>query len=339
MNNKKGFTLIELLVVIAIIAILAAILFPVFAQAREKARSTSCASNLRQIGLASLQYVQDYDEQWYPHRDNCGTGPADTAAPDTDCSQYTANGAFANAVAGLDPVGSAVSSTSGSNGRFYYMYMLQPYTKSFAVFKCPSNPKAFTADSTTNQTAIPSPTSTTGAAGNDYGGENSYGHNDVFLSPAAPFTGGGTAAPVSNPQITRPSSTLLMCDSTYYGVAPDVNNFSGLGGIQNAIAADTTSVNCGKPTATCAANKQYAQYWANIGNSQWSYDSTSGVNSNVTTAPSDAVQDVQLGLARHQGFINCVFTDGHVKAIRYELLITNMCYWATDADGVHPNCN
>ena len=60
--EKKGFTLIELLVVIAIIAILAAILFPVFAQAREKARQTSCLSNLRQIGTATLMYAQDYDE-------------------------------------------------------------------------------------------------------------------------------------------------------------------------------------------------------------------------------------------------------------------------------------
>ena len=62
-NHKLlAFTLIELLVVIAIIAILAAILFPVFAKAREKARQTACASNLKQIALAELQYVQDYDE-------------------------------------------------------------------------------------------------------------------------------------------------------------------------------------------------------------------------------------------------------------------------------------
>src|SRR3979490_783910 len=60
--KKQAFTLIELLVVIAIIAILAAILFPVFAQAREKARAISCLSNMKQIGLAIGMYTQDYDE-------------------------------------------------------------------------------------------------------------------------------------------------------------------------------------------------------------------------------------------------------------------------------------
>lgn len=74
--KRNGFTLIELLVVIAIIAILAAILFPVFAQVREKARQTSCASNMKQLGLAVVQYVQDYDENYAPgFTDWVGTAP------------------------------------------------------------------------------------------------------------------------------------------------------------------------------------------------------------------------------------------------------------------------
>jgi prepilin-type N-terminal cleavage/methylation domain-containing protein/prepilin-type processing-associated H-X9-DG protein len=63
-RQRRGFTLIELLVVIAIIAILAAILFPVFARARENARRASCQSNLKQIGLGIMQYTQDYDERY-----------------------------------------------------------------------------------------------------------------------------------------------------------------------------------------------------------------------------------------------------------------------------------
>src|SRR5713101_2176424 len=66
MMSRKAFTLIELLVVIAIIAILAAILFPVFAQARAKARQAMCVSNMKELGTAFMLYVQDYDETYPP---------------------------------------------------------------------------------------------------------------------------------------------------------------------------------------------------------------------------------------------------------------------------------
>jgi len=114
--NRKGFTLIELLVVIAIIAILAAILFPVFAKAREKARQTNCLSNLKQIGNGFMMYVQDYDE-CYPCVDQ-------STWPGYMLQQYCGEGA-----------------SDGGNWYKNYTYVsqLQPYIKNLQLFKCPSD--------------------------------------------------------------------------------------------------------------------------------------------------------------------------------------------------------
>ncbi len=93
-KSSKGFTLIELLVVIAIIAILAAILFPVFGQAREKAREITCISNLRQIGTAIRMYVQDYDEAFpifHAYNSNPGPGQPGHKGIEVELEPYTKN--------------------------------------------------------------------------------------------------------------------------------------------------------------------------------------------------------------------------------------------------------
>lgn len=117
-NRKKGFTLIELLVVIAIIAILAAILFPVFARARENARRASCQSNLKQIGLAMMQYTQDYDE--YLPRYQAGRW-------DPSAGNWVADG---------QPIWS--DDWYASSGPYWWQ-SIYPYTKNAQIYICPSN--------------------------------------------------------------------------------------------------------------------------------------------------------------------------------------------------------
>src|SRR5579862_4890164 len=107
--RKTAFTLIELLVVIAIIAILAAILFPVFAQARAKARQTVCLSNEKQISLGIQMYLQDYDEQFFPTVTEREGFPSGTVVTDTQALVFSIRGRLAPYV-----VGGASPSTSGN---------------------------------------------------------------------------------------------------------------------------------------------------------------------------------------------------------------------------------
>ncbi|MBB6052358.1 DUF1559 domain-containing protein [Armatimonas rosea] len=108
-RTRGAFTLIELLVVIAIIAILAAILFPVFAQAREKARATACLSNMKQIGLGMMMYAQDYDETYPLHFTNQSPRP-------------------------VNPINAAAAAP-----RMMWTVAIYPYLKNWGIYSCPSD--------------------------------------------------------------------------------------------------------------------------------------------------------------------------------------------------------
>ncbi len=122
-SRARAFTLQELLVVIAIIAILAALLFPVFLRSRENARRVACASNMKQIGLALTQYAQDFD----------GVNPPRYSGPDADWTV-----------------------SNPPLQRLNWRVLLFPYVKNAAVFQCPSNPKR--SISATNLVGAPSGT-------------------------------------------------------------------------------------------------------------------------------------------------------------------------------------
>jgi len=144
MRRNRGFTLIELLVVIAIIAILAAILFPVFARAREAARKATCISNVKQIVLAAIMYAQDYDEV-LPAAvgdDDDGTGHAITAA--------WQNTIYSDGPGEYETLREAVYGSAGTNplpafpeghdavGMWLISDLLLPYVKSVDLFNCPT---------------------------------------------------------------------------------------------------------------------------------------------------------------------------------------------------------
>jgi prepilin-type N-terminal cleavage/methylation domain-containing protein/prepilin-type processing-associated H-X9-DG protein len=117
-SSRKGFTLIELLVVIAIIAILAAILFPVFSKAREKARQAACLSNIKQMSLGIIMYTQDYDETFPP-------------VSAIESSEF--------------PLGDAGLSDNAAPWNWPWQQLIYPYTQNAQIMWCPSGPDTYNA--------------------------------------------------------------------------------------------------------------------------------------------------------------------------------------------------
>jgi prepilin-type N-terminal cleavage/methylation domain-containing protein/prepilin-type processing-associated H-X9-DG protein len=175
LGKRKGFTLIELLVVIAIIAILAAILFPVFARARENARRTSCLSNLKQIGLGMLQYSQDYDESLINHYYGSS---GDTTAPTSATVSYK------------------------------WMDAVQPYVKSTQLFVCPSASNIIYRP---QQSLTGSQIVTTGSGTNSgYGG---YAMNNVGWQTGDAYTPPTYQRAGSMAAVQIPASTVWVVDA------------------------------------------------------------------------------------------------------------------------------
>jgi prepilin-type N-terminal cleavage/methylation domain-containing protein/prepilin-type processing-associated H-X9-DG protein len=256
-SRSQGFTLIELLVVIAIIAILAAILFPVFAQAREKARQAACLSNEKQIGLALKMYVQDYDET-YPLSLHNGWGGGG---------------------------GCAAATVSATGKEFHWQGRLEPYVKNGQVFVCPSG-----INTGEDQFYVPWQTAS-GGLGGRYGFSYKPNRNIIFQYSDSCNTAGfpDIRGPVTEAGIPRTADTIAFVDSAWngYEVEPGQVDRGGTAGANGMVSASFD----GTFNATGVPNKQN---WTAGTTGFWAY-------------PYFTV---------HNGMVNFVFADGHVKAMK-----------------------
>jgi len=316
-DNKRAFTLIELLVVIAIIAILAAILFPVFAQAKLAAKKTADLSNLKQLSLAAIMYTNDYDDTLFAHQYNCGGSSLNNYTAVQTCPDYVSgNNTLLNTAPDI-----INGFSSPTNMHDYWCFVVQPYTKNFQMLAdSGSTTPTFYPGSPASQLY---PNSSGAVSGYGFGGENSYALNAAWLAPSAYIYGGTTTLPasVTLTSVPRVASTVLMMDATLEAAAPDVSNESGLWNIGHANGLEAAFVNSLDP--------DYLQFWMNQGGSNW-------------TQTGGGVTPLQAGNLIPQlynGRLNVAWTDGHTKSLDWHQTVGDICYWSTDIEGAHPNCS
>ncbi|AIE83907.1 prepilin-type N-terminal cleavage/methylation domain-containing protein [Fimbriimonas ginsengisoli] len=203
---KKAFTLIELLVVIAIIAILAAILFPVFAQAKLAAKKTQGLSQAKQIGTGLQIYLGDSDDMLPAYRF------------EEDLNSTIINPTYIKLKAANDPKANLIE--ANAQRCVFINQTLDPYIKNDGIWKAPTNSKAW---------VNVQETGTADAGFRSFGGQNSYAVNNyVFRSTTTKFPG----VMLSATSIEQTANTLGLVDATYYNALPAMpnNTFCTLGG-------------------------------------------------------------------------------------------------------------
>ena len=285
--RASAFTLIELLVVIAIIAILAAILFPVFAQARGAARQISCLSNVKQASLGSMMYAQDYDEH-VPRMDNngrCGRDEGVCSSPDWGDLTLAAGGLEASKV--------------------FYFNVIQPYIKNYAIGYCPEIGK------THWQSAVSTVTDVNWGGPYDPAKEELYfggvGHmsvNILFVDYGPSQAGRANRAGMHTSNLvslTRPAETVLFVGDSTWDWSPAMGSGVGNTGVWPDLpGAGGNYTNDGNPNQ-CA---DWGDGWT------WYVHKGSGRSGRT---------------GGHSGFANVGMADGHAKAFKYTQL--ERCEW------------
>lgn len=276
---KRAFTLIELLVVIAIIAILAAILFPVFAQAKLAAKKTAGLSQCKQIGLGVNMYLGDNDDVLPRYR----FSSADGSAINPIYLKYKAAG---------DPRAAKYESEGASTMKAaFFNQVIDPYVKNTDIWKAPTNSNAW---------ADYQDKGTWDAGFFSYGGQNSYGLNN-YLVKANADTSAGSVAEVSN--------TILLIDATYYNALPAQidGTFCKIGGYSQSLSSsyphywkhlgnNVLNFNAlGDASPTAASN---ATVWTNIKARYGGILNTVRMDSSAKGIPADkAVNDLRANPA------------------------------------------
>ncbi len=300
-HGRQAFTLIELLVVIAIIAILAAILFPVFAQAREKARAISCLSNLKQLDLGFQMYAQDYDEtfpywEWSCNRD---AGPV-AGCPDGAAGQAKYSGVWFNAI--------------------------YPYVKNGGVYACPDD----------RLKATPSATGMGGwsqkgdANMQRYGIDPALWHVIMSYGVNEPLQFGELGGPVTNPypgtsgtsmaQLDKVASTMLVADAWYPTTGSAYNGSAYKNYSQWTRTPDPNDPN--DPAHYCLIHKvAYPEGYLNNPTLDFYYPD-----------PCSQAPPAWDSYSRHTAGDNIALADGHAKYYKNSR-ITNDLYAGTYVNG------